>query len=80
MFGIGQLECVSCGIVCGVFYCVDNDKALVSEDDHQERELCVKLCRFVVETRPGHLWNVCFFYLIYACRFDDFMHFTSLFI
>ena len=58
--GIGQLECVSYGIVCGVFYCVDSDKALISEDDHQERELRVKLCRFVVKTCPGRFWNVFF--------------------
>ena len=28
VLGIGQLECVLYGIVCSVFYCVDNEKAL----------------------------------------------------
>ena len=44
---------VSCGVVCGVFYCVDNKKALINEDDHEEREQR----KLVVETRPGHFWN-----------------------
>ena len=41
MLGTGQLECVSDGVVCGLFYHVDSEKALISEDDRQERELCV---------------------------------------
>ena len=49
MLGIGQPECVSHGAMCGVFYYVDNEKALISKDDRQERELR----RLVVETRPG---------------------------
>ena len=54
MFGIGQLECVSYGIVCGMFYCVDNEKAMINEDDRQERELCVELRKLVVKTHLGH--------------------------
>ena len=27
--GIGQLECVSDGVVCDMFYCVNNEKGLL---------------------------------------------------
>ena len=57
MFGIEQLECVSYGFVCGVFYCVDNEKALIKVDDRQECELHVRLCKLIVETCPGRSWN-----------------------
>ena len=33
MLGIGQLQCVSFGIVCGMFYYVDNEKSLINKDD-----------------------------------------------
>jgi hypothetical protein len=50
VLGIGQLECVSYDVVCGMFYCVDSEKALINEDDRQEREL-----RGLVDnTHPGH--------------------------
>ena len=42
----GQLKCVSYGIVCHMFYCVDGEKALIREDNSQERELH----RLVVKT------------------------------
>ena len=42
------MECVLYGIVCSMFYCVDNEKALISVDDSQERELHVGLCRLVL--------------------------------
>lgn len=44
MLGIGQVECVSYGVVYGVSYCVGSEKALINKDDCQERELRVKLC------------------------------------
>jgi hypothetical protein len=78
MLSIGQLECVSYDIACGVLYCVDNDKALISEDDCQERKLHIKLRRLVVETRHGRFWNV--FPLNYACCYNYFMQFIYLFI
>ena len=60
MLGIGQLECVSYGVVCGLFYCADNEKVLISEDNRQEQELCVQLCRLVIETHLRHFLNVFF--------------------
>jgi hypothetical protein len=48
MLEIGQLECVSYGIMCDIFYCVDSEKVLISEDNRRERELHVQLCRLVV--------------------------------
>ena len=39
MLGIGQLVCVSYDVVCGMFYYVDCEKAMINEDDRQEREL-----------------------------------------
>ena len=78
MLGIGQLECVSYGVVCGLFYCADNEKVLISEDNRQEQELCVQLCRLVIETHLRHFLNV--FSLIYARCSNYFMHFTCLFI
>ena len=39
MLGVGQLECISYDIVCGVSYCVDNEKALISEEDCQEHNI-----------------------------------------
>jgi hypothetical protein len=56
MLGIGQLECISYGVVCGVSYCVDSENAMISEDDFQERELHVKLHKLIVN--HGHFWNV----------------------
>ena len=60
LLGIGQLKCVLCGIVCDVFYYVDTEKAIINEDNHQERELR----KLVVETHHGHFKNV--FSLIYV--------------
>jgi hypothetical protein len=54
MVGIGKTKCVSYGIVYGVSYYVDSEKAMISEDDRQERELCVKLRRLIDESRLGH--------------------------
>jgi hypothetical protein len=51
--GIGQLECVSYDVVCGMFYYADNEKALINEDDRQDRELR----KLVIETHPGRFWN-----------------------
>ena len=53
MLGIEQLECVSYSVVYGVSYYVDSEKALINDDDRQERELRVKLCRLIVETHLG---------------------------
>ena len=47
MLGIGQLECVSYGVVCGVFYCVESEKALISEDGC--RKLRIELRKLVFE-------------------------------
>ena len=33
-----------------MFYCVDSEKALISEYNYQECEMCI----LVVETRHGH--------------------------
>lgn len=79
MLGIGQMKCVPYGIVYGVSYCVDNGKALIREADHQERELCIKLHKLIVETHPGCFWNV-FSPLVCARRSNYFMHFVHLFI
>ena len=53
MLGIEQLECVPYSVVYGVSYYVDNEKALINDDDRQERELRVKLCKLIVETHLG---------------------------
>ena len=58
MFGFGKLKCVSYGIVCGIFYCVDNEKAMIKEDDCHERELR----KLIVETHLGRFLK--FFFLI----------------
>jgi hypothetical protein len=78
VFGIGQVECVSYGVVCGMFYCGDSEKALINKDDHRDRELRVQLRRLVVETHLGHFFKS--FPLIYAHRSNYFMHFRHLFI
>ena len=57
MIGIGRLKCDSYDVVCGVFYCVDGEKALINKDEHQDRKLHVKLRILVVETRLGRFWN-----------------------
>jgi len=72
---IGRLECVSYGVVCAVFYCVDSEKTMINEDECQECELR----KLVVETRLRQFWNVLFF-LIYAHHSDYFRHFMGLFI
>ena len=43
VLGIGKLECVSYGVVCDMFYCVDCEMALINEDDCQERD-CALNC------------------------------------
>ena len=53
MLGIGQLECLSCGVVCSMFYCVDFEEALINDDDRQKQELRVELRRLVIETHLG---------------------------
>jgi hypothetical protein len=53
MLGIGQLECVSHGVVCDMLCCVDSEKTLINEDDHQKLVLRDKLCKLVIVTRPG---------------------------
>ena len=50
---VDNWECVSHDVVCVMFYYVDNEKALISDDDYQERELRVELLRLVVETHLG---------------------------
>ena len=60
MLRIGQLECVSYGVVCGVFYYVDIEKALISTDNSQECKLRVRLHKLVVKMCLGHFWNVFF--------------------
>jgi hypothetical protein len=60
VLGIGQLECVSYGVVCGIFHCVDSEKTLINEEDRQERELHVELRMLVVETHLGRFLNVLF--------------------
>ena len=52
-----------------MFYCVDGEKALISEDNSQERELH----RLVVKTHSRPFWNV-FFPLIYAYCSNYFMY------
>ena len=49
MLGIERLEYVSYGVVCGMFYCLDIEKALINADDCQECELHFELCRLVAE-------------------------------
>ena len=57
MLGIGQLERVSYGVVCGISYYVDTEKASISENDCQEHKLHMKLHKLILETC---LWR--FFY------------------
>jgi hypothetical protein len=57
MLEIGHLECVSYGVVCGMFYCVDIKKALINKDDSWVRELCVEQRKLVVETHLGRFWK-----------------------
>ena len=57
MLEIGQLECVSYDIVCGVFYYVDCERALINKDDYQNHELHIELRKLVVETHLGHFLN-----------------------
>ena len=77
---IEQLECVSYDIVCGVFYCVDNEKARINANDCHERKLRVGLRRLVIEMRLGHFQTVFFSLLNYARCSNCFMHFMRLFI
>jgi hypothetical protein len=51
---IGQLENVSHGIVCDVFSCVDNEKALIIVDNCYECEVCVGLRILIVDMHHGH--------------------------
>ena len=51
-------ESVLYGVMCGMFHCVDCEKALINEDNRQERKLRIELCRLVVETHLGCFWNV----------------------
>jgi hypothetical protein len=69
------MECVSYGVVCDVFYCVDSEKVLNNKDDCQERKLCVELHILIVETCPRRFWNVCLFPLVYMCRYNYYMYF-----
>ena len=78
MLRIGQLECVSYGIVCGVLYYVDSEKVQISVGDRQERKLRVRLRRFVVDTHPMRFHIVIF--LIYACHSNCFMQLLFIFI
>ena len=71
MLGIGQLECVSYGVVCGVSYCVDNEKALIIKDDCQECEMSVKLHILIIETHLGRFRKKNS--LLYACRSNYFI-------
>jgi hypothetical protein len=57
VLGIGQLEYVSYDVVCGMFYCVDCEKALINKDDRQIHELLVELCILIVESHPERFWN-----------------------
>jgi len=54
------LKCISYGVVCGMFYSVENEKVLISEDDHQKRKLHVELHKLVVETHLRRFLNVFF--------------------
>ena len=58
-------------LLCGMFYCIDCEKDLINEDDHQECELRVELRRLIVEAHLGRFWspplNLCMpLYLLYA--------------
>ena len=44
--------CVAC------FYCcIDSGKALINDDERQDRDLHVGLCRLIVGTHPRRFWN-----------------------
>ena len=73
MLGIGQLECVSYDVVCGMFYCDDCEKALINKVDRQECKLRVELCKPVIETHFGPFWEKN--PLIYARRSNFFYAF-----
>ena len=77
VLGIGQLECVLYGVVCGMFYYVDNEKAMINKDDHQKRELLN--CTYSLSRHILDIFGI-LFSLIYACRTNYFMHFMHLFI
>jgi hypothetical protein len=65
MLRIGQLECVSYGVVCGMSYYAHNEKALINKKMiERKRELRVKLHNLIVETRPRRFWNICFPYFM----------------
>ena len=51
---LDTLEWISYGVVCGMFKCVESAKAMINEDDRQDRELRGELCRLVVEAHPEH--------------------------
>lgn len=71
-------ESVSYGVMCGMFYYVDCEKALINEDNRQERKLRIELSRLVVKTHLGCFWNV--FPLMYARCYNYFIHLMYLFI
>ena len=52
MLKIAQLECVSYGVVCGVSYCFDNEKALIGKDDCHERKHRVTLHTLIASWVP----------------------------
>ena len=62
-----------------VSYCVDSEKALINEDDCQERELRVN-CADSLSRHVLGVFGMFFFPLIYASHFNDFMRFVCLFI
>ena len=69
-------------VVCGVFYYVDSEKALINADDCYECELRVEQHRLVVEMHHGHFWKnkIKKSYYMGAGRSDCVMHFMHLFI
>jgi hypothetical protein len=75
VLGIGRLECVPYGIVCGVFYGGDSEKDVICEDDHQDRQLR----RLVIKTHPS-VFEKIKKSQIYARRSLYIMRFRHLFI
>jgi hypothetical protein len=75
VLGIGQLECVSYDVVCGMFYCIDIEEVLINEDDRHDCELC----RLVVEIHPTRFLDG-FSPKFYARHSNYFMPFMCLFI
>ena len=53
MLEIGHLEFVSYGIVCGKFYCVDIEKALIDKHDSYVRKLRIEQRKLFVKTHHG---------------------------